>query len=347
MTSPDDSPLLAVDDLEVRFKISRPGSWRSAVVRAVDGVSLKINSGETLGLVGESGSGKSTAGRAVLQLVPTNAGSIRLEGTDLANGGASGRRLLRRRAQMVFQDPYGSLNQRMRVGDIIGEPLAIHRIGDQASRRRRVGDLIELVGLSPNAGQRYPHEFSGGQRQRIGIARALAVKPALVICDEPVAALDVSIQAQILRLLKDLQRETGVSYLFIAHDLNVVRHVSQRTAVMYLGKVMEDGPSSTVFANPRHPYTQALLSAIPVPDPDSPRRRLVMHGEIPSPTDPPSGCRFRTRCPHAQERCAVEVPRLEPAGDGVSVACHFWREIAGPAGTARSSIATVQPPPEG
>ncbi|TQM01644.1 ABC transporter ATP-binding protein [Pseudonocardia kunmingensis] len=326
MTCTTDRPLLDVVDLAVSFKVARaPGAWKRSVVRAVDGVSLRIDPGETLGLVGESGSGKSTTGRAVLQLVPLDAGSIHLEGTDLT--GAAGRELLRKRAQMVFQDPFGSLNARMKVGEIIREPLEIHRIGDRASRRRRVTELLDLVGLPADSLTRYPHEFSGGQRQRIGIARALAVEPALVVCDEPVAALDVSVQAQILRLLKDLQREMGVAYLFIAHDLNVVRHVSRRTAVMYLGKIVEEGPSGTVFTTPRHPYTQALTSAIPVPDPDAPRRRRILTGEIPSPTDPPSGCRFRTRCPFAQDRCATEEPRLEPAGDGVSVACHFWREI--------------------
>ncbi len=324
-----DRPLLEVTDLAVSFKVARArGSWTRPVVRAVDGVSLRIEAGETLGLVGESGSGKSTTGRAVLQLVPADAGSISLEGTDLAAAGAKGRDLLRKRVQMVFQDPFGSLNARMKVGDIVREPLEIQRIGDRPSRRRRVTEIMDLVGLPVDAVTRYPHEFSGGQRQRIGIARALAVGPALVVCDEPVAALDVSVQAQILRLLKDLQRETGVAYLFIAHDLNVVRHVSRRTAVMYLGKIVEEGPSSTLFDAPRHPYTQALTSAIPIPDPDAPRRRLVLSGEIPSPTNPPSGCRFRTRCPYAQERCAAEVPLLEPAGDGVSVACHFWKEIA-------------------
>ncbi|MBA3368775.1 MAG: ATP-binding cassette domain-containing protein [Geodermatophilaceae bacterium] len=324
-----DRPLLEVTDLAVSFKVARArGSWTRPVVRAVDGISLRIEAGETLGLVGESGSGKSTTGRAVLQLVPADSGSIQLEGTDLATAGANGRELLRKRVSMVFQDPFGSLNARMKVGDIVGEPLEIQRIGDRPSRRSRVTEILDLVGLPADAISRYPHEFSGGQRQRIGIARALAVEPALVVCDEPVAALDVSVQAQILRLLKDLQRETGVAYLFIAHDLNVVRHVSRRTAVMYLGKIVEEGPSSTLFGAPRHPYTQALTSAIPIPDPDAPRRRLVLTGEIPSPTNPPSGCRFRTRCPYAQERCAAEVPLLEPAGDGVSVACHFWKEIA-------------------
>ncbi len=325
--STSQSPLLEVNDLEVRFKVSRPGSWRHSVVRAVDGVSFDIERGQTLGLVGESGSGKSTTGRAVLQLVPAHAGSIQLEGVDLATSRGKSRRLLRERVQMVFQDPYTSLNQRMRVGDIIAEPLHIHRVGDQASRRRRVADLADLVGLPTDSKNRYPHEFSGGQRQRIGIARALAIEPSLVICDEPVAALDVSIQAQIIRLLKDLQREIGVSYLFIAHDLNVVRHLSQRTAVMYLGKVVEHGASGSVFSNPRHPYTQALTSATPVPDPDSPRRRTVLQGEIPSPTAPPSGCSFRTRCPHARPLCADETPILETTGDGVTVACHYWREI--------------------
>ncbi len=320
-------PLLDVADLVVSFKVSGGNAWKRATVHAVDGVSLQVSRGQTLGLVGESGSGKSTTARAILQLVPTNGGSIAFEGNDVASLGRAGRRLVRRRAQMVFQDPFGSLNARLKVGQIIREPLEIHSIGDDSSRRLRVSDLLDLVGLAPDALRRYPHEFSGGQQQRIGIARALAVEPSLVVCDEPVAALDVSIQAQILQLFKDIQRQTGVAYLFIAHDLNVVRHMSQRTAVMYLGKIVENSPSKTVFTSPRHPYTKMLISAIPDPDPNAPRRKLVMQGEIPSPTDPPSGCRFRTRCPYAQERCAVEEPRLEQAGDDVWVACHFWREI--------------------
>lgn len=342
--SPEDSPLLEVVDLCVTFKGARsPGTRGRTLVRAVDGLSLTIAQGETVGLVGESGSGKSTTARAVLDLVPVAEGSVTFEGEELRSEGRLGQRKLRAQAQMVFQDPFGSLNARMRVGNIIREPLDIHRIGDGPSRKRRVAELLDLVGLPADAVARYPHEFSGGQRQRIAIARALAIEPALVVCDEPVAALDVSIQAQILQLLKDLQRRTGVAYLFITHDLNVVQHLAHRTAVMYLGRVMEEGPSHLLFATPRHPYTQALTSAIPVPDPDAPRNRLILQGEIPSPTNPPSGCRFRTRCPFARDRCATETPQLEPAGDGVSVACHFWRDIA--AGThAVTTVSTEGDP---
>lgn len=320
-------PLLEVHDLRVQFKIRNRGSWRSSVVKAVDGVSMRIDAGETLGLVGESGSGKSTTGRALLSLVPVHSGTVRLGGSDLAVAGSQATRALRKQAQMVFQDPFGSLNQRMRVADIIREPLDIHRLGDKASRRRRVVELLDLVGLPSDAGRRFPHEFSGGQRQRIGIARALAIEPALVICDEPVAALDVSVQAQILQLLKEVQRRTDVAYLFIAHDLNVVRHLSDRSAVMYLGRIVEQGPSAEVFRSPRHPYTRALTAATPVADPDAPTEPLQMRGEIPSPMDPPSGCHFRTRCPYAQQRCSEEEPQLEGAGEGVMVACHYWQEV--------------------
>ncbi|MGH3095788.1 MAG: ABC transporter ATP-binding protein [Streptosporangiales bacterium] len=320
--------LLDVEGLVVEFKGPRQrGSLKHAVVHAVDGVSLTIQHGETLGIVGESGSGKSTTARAILRLVPAVSGSMKFEGVDVASAKAGDRRELLARVQMVFQDPFGSLNARMKVGDGIREPLDIHRVGDGASRRRRVAELLDLVGLPPDAVDRYPHEFSGGQRQRIGIARALAVDPALVICDEPVAALDVSIQAQILKLLKDLQRRIGMAYLFIAHDLNVVRHMAHRTAVMYLGAIVEEGPSEALFQAPRHPYTRALVSAIPTADPDTEGSRVLLHGEIPSPTDPPTGCRFRTRCPYAQERCAVETPQLQAARDDVNVACHFWRQI--------------------
>jgi len=320
-------PLLDVRSLVVTFKVAGGNLWKRATVHAVDGVSLQLARGETLGLVGESGSGKSTTARAILQLVPVNEGSITFEGSDLASVGRDARRLVRRRAQMVFQDPFGSLNARLKIGQIIREPLDIHHIGDGASRRQRVNELLDLVGLPADAIGRYPHEFSGGQQQRVGIARALAVEPSLIVCDEPVAALDVSIQAQILQLFKNIQRQTGVAYLFIAHDLNVVRHMSQRTAVMYLGKIVESSPSATVFVSPRHPYTKMLISAIPDPNPNAPHGAFDMRGEIPSPTDPPSGCRFRTRCPYAQDRCASEEPTLEPAGDDVWVACHFWREI--------------------
>jgi len=325
--------LLEVRDLRVRFTLPGAGFLRPRrVVSAVDGVSLDIGRGETMGLVGESGSGKSTTGRAILRLVRPTSGTVRFEGVDVMTREPAAIRTLRRRAQMIFQDPYGCLNSRLAVASIIREPLDIHRIGDGASRRARVAALMDRVGLPKDAGDRYPHEFSGGQRQRIGIARALALDPSLVICDEPVAALDVSIQAQVLQLLDELQREIGMAYLFIAHDLHVVRHVSKRAAVMYLGRVVEHGDSRTIFSMPRHPYTQALVSAAPIADPglERTRRRVVLRGEIPSPTDPPSGCRFRTRCPYAQALCAEVEPALEDAGDGTYVACHFWRGL-GPA----------------
>ena len=329
MTASNES-LLEVRDLTVRFTLPG-GILRSPrrVVQAVAGVSLDVAPGETVGLVGESGSGKSTTGRAILQLVRPSSGTIKFEGAHLMGRDRSAIANLRRRAQMIFQDPYGCLNPRLAVSSIIREPLDIHRVGDRESRERRVAELLDRVGLASGAGSRFPHEFSGGQRQRIGIARALAVSPSLVICDEPVAALDVSIQAQVLQLLDELQRELGMAYLFIAHDLHVERHVSTRAAVMYLGRIAEQGPSRTIFAVPKHPYTQALVSAAPVPDPglERARRRVVLRGEIPSPTDPPSGCRFRTRCPYAQELCARVEPQLEDAGDGTLVACHFWRDL--------------------
>lgn len=328
--------ILTIDDLVVEFQGPRlRRSLKHAVVHAVDGVSLRIGRGETLGVVGESGSGKSTTARAVLQLAPTTSGTITVDGTDVTDAKGAALDQLHARAQMVFQDPFGSLNARMKIGDIIREPLDIHRVGDKTSRRVRVAELLELVGLPAGVVGRYPHEFSGGQRQRIGIARALAIDPALVICDEPVAALDVSIQAQVLQLLKDLQKETGVSYLFIAHDLNVVRHMSHRTAVMYLGTVVEEGPSAELFGSPRHPYTQALVSAAPTPDPETGDIRVPLQGEIPSPTNPPSGCRFRTRCPFAKTRCADETPMLEQTDHGGHVACHFWREISQAGGADR------------
>ncbi|MEJ7747944.1 MAG: oligopeptide/dipeptide ABC transporter ATP-binding protein [Candidatus Limnocylindrales bacterium] len=330
--------LLEVRDLKVHFSL--PGSGLLGprpTVSAVDGVTLEMARGETMGLVGESGSGKSTTGRAILQLVRPTAGTVRFEGADVTSRDPAAIRTLRRRAQMIFQDPYGSLNSRLSVASIIREPLDIHRLGDGTSRRARVAALLDRVGLPSDAGRRYPHEFSGGQRQRIGIARALALDPSLVICDEPVAALDVSIQAQVLQLLDELQRELGMAYLFIAHDLHVVRHVSRRAAVMYLGRVVERGASRTIFSTPRHPYTQALVSAVPIADPtlERSRRRVVLYGEIPSPTNPPSGCRFRTRCPYAQEVCANVEPVLEDAGDGTDVACHFWRDLPNAGRSAR------------
>lgn len=330
MTTSASASLLEVRDLKVSFTLPATGWFKPRpIVSAVDGVTLDIARGETVGLVGESGSGKSTTGRAILQLVRPTSGTVRFEDADVTSGDAAAIRTLRRRAQMVFQDPYGSLNSRLAVSSIIREPLDIHGVGDARSRGTRVAALMDRVGLPSDAGTRYPHEFSGGQRQRIGIARALALDPSLVICDEPVAALDVSIQAQVLQLLDELQREIGMAYLFIAHDLHVVRHVSSRAAVMYLGRVVESGPSRTIFSMPRHPYTQALVSAVPIADPglERSRQRVVLYGEIPSPTNPPSGCRFRTRCPYAQDLCAEVVPPLEDAGDGTYVACHFWRNL--------------------
>lgn len=331
--------LLEVRDLQVRFTLPGIGlRGKKRTVHAVEGVSLDIAPGETVGLVGESGSGKSTIGRAILQLVRPSAGTVRFEGADVTGGDRAAIQTLRRRAQMIFQDPYGCLNPRLAVSSIVREPLDIHRIGSNETRRTRVVELLDRVGLPSDAGSRYPHEFSGGQRQRVGIARALALEPSLVICDEPVAALDVSIQAQVLQLLDELQREIGMAYLFIAHDLHVVRHVSSRAAVLYLGRIAELGPSRRIFAMPKHPYTQALVSAAPVADPatERARRRVVLRGEIPSPTNPPSGCRFRTRCPYAQELCANVEPQLEDAGDGTYVACHFWRDL---------KAATAEPAP--
>jgi oligopeptide/dipeptide ABC transporter ATP-binding protein len=311
------SPLLELNALEVHY----------GRVRAVDGVSLRIDAGETLGLVGESGSGKSSIGRAVMQIAPNSGGAIHVDGRPVDTRNRDSLRQLRKTAQMVFQDPYGSLNPKMKVGDLIAEPLEINGVGTRDSRNRRVRELLHEVGLPDDAGDRHPHEFSGGQRQRIGIARALAVEPRLLILDEPVAALDMSIQAQILQLLMTLQKRTGIAYLFIAHDLNVVRHVSRRIAVMYLGSIVEIGPSEELFAAPRHPYTRALISAIPSIEPGKAGRRQILKGEIPSPANPPSGCRFRTRCAFARELCATERPALRPA-DNTQVACHFWEQIA-------------------
>ncbi len=293
-------------------------------VQAVDGVSFTIAAGETLGLVGESGSGKSTVGRAVLRLEPPTSGTVRFEGTDLASLDASTLRATRQRMQIVFQDPFGSLNPRRTIGDSIAEGMVIHRLVPAAAMAARVAELLTEVGLDPSYAERYPHEFSGGQRQRIGIARALAVEPRFLVCDEPVSALDVSVQAQVINLLLDLRERRGLAYLFIAHDLAVVRQVAHRVAVMYLGTIVEIGPARAVIGAPRHPYTQALVSAVPEPDPTTGRRRIVLDGEPPSPSAPPPGCPFAPRCFHPRKdaRCSAERPQLRVVGDR-DVACHY------------------------
>ncbi|MGC8486730.1 MAG: ABC transporter ATP-binding protein [Clostridia bacterium] len=316
--------LLRVTDMKVHFPI-RGGLLSRTVgyVHAVDGVSFDIKSGETMGLVGESGCGKTTTGRAILRLVEPTAGSVEFEGKDLLKLNHGQMRAMRREMQIIFQDPFGSLNPRMSVGEIIMEPLAIHKMGGRAAREKRVRELLEVVGLAAYHARRYPHEFSGGQRQRVGIARALALNPKLIVADEPVSALDVSIQSQILNLLEDLQQEFHLTYLFIAHGLNVIRHISDRVGVMYLGVMVETSDASELYRKPLHPYTEALFSAIPIPNPAMRRERIVLTGDVPSPVNPPSGCRFHTRCPIAQDVCKQEVPLLHDAGGGHMVACHF------------------------
>jgi oligopeptide transport system ATP-binding protein len=343
-TTAGGQPLLEVTDVVKHFPI-KSGiviDRQVGAVRAVDGVSFSVAEGETLGLVGESGCGKSTLARSILQLLRPTSGSVRFRDTELTELGRRDLRRMRREMQMIFQDPYASLNPRKRVGQIVGDPLKLHGIASGEALKTRVQELLERVGLAGEHISRFPHEFSGGQRQRIGVARALALEPKLVIADEPVSALDVSIQAQIINLLKDLQGDFGLTYLFVAHDLGVVRHVSDRIAVMYLGKIVEIGPAEEVYAHPIHPYTVSLLSAVPLPDPrqNAAREQVILEGDVPSPADPPEACRFHTRCPRATEICSEVEPQLVDYGGGHFAACHHPVGRSAP-GTAAASAAVA------
>ncbi len=324
----DKTPLLKVEHLCKEFPAGstfKDGKFQKRVVSAVNDISFEINAGETFGLVGESGCGKSTTGRAIMYLDPPTSGKVYFEGKDVSKMNKKELKAMRRDMQFIFQDPYASLNPRMTIGEIVSEPMVIHGIGTPEERTERVRELLDIVGLNPEHINRYPHEFSGGQRQRVGIARSFVLRPKLIICDEPVSALDVSIQAQVLNLLKDLQDQYGTAYLFIAHDLSVVQHISDRVAVMYLGKMVELSDWKRLYAQPHHPYTQSLLSAVPIPDPDiqKNRKRIILAGDPPSPIDPPTGCRFHTRCPIAQDLCGKEAPEFKEVCDGHYCACHF------------------------
>lgn len=324
----NNTPLLKVEHLHKEFPTGSGfmgGKFSKKVVSAVNDLSFEIRAGETFGLVGESGCGKSTTGRAIMHLDPPTSGKVYFEGRDISKMNKKELKAMRREMQFIFQDPYASLNPRMTIGEIISEPMVIHGIGTPEERIERVRELLDVVGLNPEHINRYPHEFSGGQRQRVGIARSFILRPKLIICDEPVSALDVSIQAQVLNLLKDLQKQYGTAYLFIAHDLSVVQLISDRVAVMYLGKMVELSDWKSLYAEPNHPYTQALLSAVPIPDPDvqQNRKRIILAGDPPSPIDPPSGCRFHTRCPIAQAKCSEEAPEFREIGEGHFCACHY------------------------